>query len=139
MNSEKVGVWRRGGHGGRGKGFPERNRGANENRGYSREVEKNSGRGISGDEGERKSRGNACDVERREKIVWRAEVDSERSNNGGKILEMEDSEVRLIGRCTEFCPLEEKRMRTKEKLLHRWRDLFFELIMILGKKAQSRL
>ena len=119
MSSEKVGVWRRGGHGSRGRGFPERTRGENENRGFSREVEKNRGRGISGNEGERKNRGNACEVEKRGKIVWGTELESERSNNGGKILEMENSEVSLVGRCTEFCPLEEKRMRTKERLLHR--------------------
>ena len=66
MTSEKVGVWRRGGHGSRGRGFPERNRGENENRGFSREVEKSRGRGISGNEGERRNRGNPCEVEKRE-------------------------------------------------------------------------
>jgi len=31
--------------------------------------------------------------------------------------EIKNSE--MVGRCTEFCPMEEKRMRTKERLLHR--------------------
>ena len=136
MTSEKVGVWRRGGHGSRGRGFPERDRGENENRGFSREVEKSRGRGISGNEGERRNRGNPCEVEKRGKIVWGAELESERGHNGGKIHELENSEARLVGRCTEFCPLEEKRMRTKERLLHRKRNLFLELIMVSVKKTK---
>ena len=133
MNSEKVGVWRRGGHGSRGRGCPERDRGefqdkdkgiqgGKENRGFPREDVKNKGRGLgrgfSGNEGERMNRGNASEVEKREKIVWGSGREYERSNNSGKIHGMDDA-GKLVGRCTEFCPLEEKRMRTKERLLHR--------------------
>ena len=122
MSSEKVGVWRRGGHGGgRGRGFPERNRGEKENRdrGFIREgMEKTRERGFYGNEEERKNRGSTCEVQKRGKIVWGTEPDSERGrNNGGKMQEIKNSE--MVGRCTEFCPMEEKRMRTKERLLHR--------------------
>ena len=125
MSSEKVGVWRRGGQGSRGRGFPERNRGTEgdkENRGFSREDINSRGngrgRGFSGNEGERRNRGITSEVEKREKIVWGSGREYERSNNSGKIHGMDDA-GKLVGRCTEFCPLEEKRMRTKERLLHR--------------------
>ena len=38
--------------------------------------------------------------------------------NVKKICETEQT-GKLMGMCREFCPLEEKRMRTKERLLHR--------------------
>ena len=101
-------MWRRGGQGGRGRGFPERD-------GGSQRDKENRGRGFYGNEGgERKNH----DIEKREKIMWGTEREYERSNNGGKTHEMDDA-GKLVGRCTEFCPLEEKRMRTKERLLHR--------------------
>ena len=121
MSSEKVGVWRRGGRGSRGRGFPERDRGTQgdkENRGFSREDINGRGRGsgYSVNEGERKNRGITSEAEKREKIVWGSQLGRERR---GKIHELDNTEGKLVGRCTEFCPLDEKRMRTKERLLHR--------------------
>ena len=138
MSSENVGVWRRGGQGGRGRGFPgrdgggqgeypDRDRGSQgdkENQRFLREDVKirGRGRGFSGNEGGtrggRNNRGNASEHERRDKIVWGTARECERSQNDGKTHEMDDA-GKLVGRCNEFCPLEEKRMRTKERLLHR--------------------
>jgi len=52
---------------------------------------------------------------KREQIVWQSERESG-VINGRRNHEREEN---MVAKCTEFCPLDEKRMRTKEKLLHR--------------------
>ena len=52
---------------------------------------------------------------KREQIVWQSERESG-VINGRRNHEKEEN---MVAKCTEFCPLDEKRMRTKEKLLHR--------------------
>ena len=52
---------------------------------------------------------------KRERIVWQSEWESG-VINGRRNHEREEN---MVAKCTEFCPLDEKRMRTKERLLHR--------------------
>ena len=113
MSSRGVGVWRRG-QGSRGKGFSERDGGAHDggNQGPRNWGNDNGARGGG------KSRGFRGECDQREKIVWDSDLKSGQRTNVKKICETEQT-GKLVGMCREFCPLEEKRMRTKERLLHR--------------------